>query len=177
MFLTKATRWPWDDSHRPASQYIGFRCNLRCVSQPEVERLASELVVQAARLVRAVRRALEQPTGTRALSLLDEIGPATVTQLAHADRCSQPTMTGTVRTLVEHGWVRRRPNPDDARSSLVELTEQGRAVLGETRRANGSAVAARLTRDNRFGVDELATAVAVLKEVLDAPVAHSRGSL
>ena len=102
------------------------------MSQSEVERLGSELVVQAARLVRAVRRALEQPTGVRALSLLDEQGPSTVTQLAHADRCSQPTMTGTVNALVEHGWARRTPHPDDARSSLVELTDAGREVLART---------------------------------------------
>jgi DNA-binding MarR family transcriptional regulator len=138
------------------------------VSQSEVERLGSELVVQSARLVRAVRRALEQPTGVRALSLLDEQGPSTVTQLAHADRCSQPTMTGTVNALVEHGWARRTPHPDDARSSLVELTDAGREVLARTRRGHGETVAARLARTGRFGPAELATAVAVLREVLDA---------
>lgn len=138
------------------------------MSQPEVERLGSELVVQSARLVRAVRRALEQPTGIRTLSLLDEQGPSTVTQLAHADRCSQPTMTGTVNVLVEHGWVRRSPHPDDARSSLVGLTEEGRAVLARTRRGHGVTVARRLARSDRIGADELATAVAVLREVLDA---------
>jgi DNA-binding MarR family transcriptional regulator len=138
------------------------------VSQSEVERLGSELVVQSARLVRAVRRALEQPTGVRALSLLDEQGPSTVTQLAHADRCSQPTMTGTVNALVEHGWARRTPHPDDARSSLVELTDAGREVLARTRRGHGETVAARLARTDRFGPAELATAVAVLREVLHA---------
>lgn len=138
------------------------------MSQSEVERLGSELVVQSARLVRAVRRALEQPTGVRALSLLDEQGPSTVTQLAHADRCSQPTMTGTVNALVEHGWARRTPHPDDARSSLIELTDAGREVLARTRRGHGETVAARLARTDRFGPAELATAVAVLREVLDA---------
>jgi DNA-binding MarR family transcriptional regulator len=147
------------------------------VSQPELERLGSELVVQAARLVRAVRRALDQPTGTRVLSLLDEHGPSTVTELAHADRCAQPTMTGTLNALVDHGWAVRRPHPDDARSTLVELTAEGHAVLAETRRANGAAVAARLTRENRFDADDLGTAVAVLREVLDAATDDERGTL
>jgi DNA-binding MarR family transcriptional regulator len=124
-------------------------------------------VVQSARLVRAVRRLLEQPTGIRTLSLLDEHGPSTVTQLAQADRCSQPTMTGTVNALAEHGWVRRSPNPDDARSSLVELTEAGRDVLSSTRRTYGVTVAERLTRSGRVGAGELATAVAVLRDILD----------
>ena len=37
--------------------------------------LASDLVIQAARLVRAVRRRLELPAGVRVLSVLDEHGP------------------------------------------------------------------------------------------------------
>ncbi|HET7172666.1 MAG TPA: MarR family transcriptional regulator [Nocardioidaceae bacterium] len=139
------------------------------MSQPDLERLGSELVVLSARLVRAVRRALEQPTGVRTLSLLDEHGPSTVTQLAQADRCSQPTMTGTVNVLVGHGWVRRTPHPADARSSLVELTDEGRRLLASTRRGHGATVAERLARTNRFGTEELGTAVALLREILDPP--------
>ncbi|HET8603626.1 MAG TPA: MarR family transcriptional regulator [Marmoricola sp.] len=146
------------------------------MGQPEIERLGGELVVQSARLVRAVRRLREQPTGMRVLSLLDELGAATVTQLAHADRCSQPTMTGTVNTLVDNGWASRRPHPEDARSSLVELTSEGSAVLARTRRANGAAVAERLTRHHRFGAEDLATAVAVLREVLDAATDEEKGT-
>ena len=41
--------------------------------------LASDLVVHAARLVRAVRRELHLPAGIRILSLLDEFGPLGIT--------------------------------------------------------------------------------------------------
>lgn len=136
------------------------------MSQPDLERLGSELVVLSARLVRAVRRLNAQPPGMRVLSILDEQGTTTVTQLAQADRCSQPTMTGTVNALAEHGWARRTPNPADARSSLVELTDEGRGVLAQTRQANGSAVADRLRARGRFTADDVTTAVAVLREVL-----------
>lgn len=41
--------------------------------------------------------------------------------------------SGAVTTLVDRleraGWVRRRPNPDDRRSVLVELTPEGAAEL------------------------------------------------
>ena len=43
-------------------------------TQADIES-ASDLVVHAARLVRAVRRDLELPAVTRIVSLLDEVGP------------------------------------------------------------------------------------------------------
>lgn len=136
------------------------------MSQPDLEQLGSKRVVLSARLARAVRRLNSQPTGMRVLSILDELGPATVTQLAQADRCSQPTMTGTVNALVEHGWARRTTHPAGARSSLVELTDEGRGVLAQARQANGSAVADRLRAGGRFVAADVATAVGVLREVL-----------
>src|SRR5689334_18464675 len=98
----------------------------------------------AARLVRAVRRAVDSPAGVRVLSLLDELGPQGVSALAAADRCSQPTMTGTVNALLERGMVTKSPHPDDARSTLVDLTDAGRAELARLRRDNGRVVAERL---------------------------------
>ncbi|GAA1923596.1 MarR family winged helix-turn-helix transcriptional regulator [Nocardioides hwasunensis] len=128
--------------------------------------LASDLVVQAARLTRAVRREVDHPAGVRTLSLLDELGPCGVTALAAADRCSQPTMTATVRALLEQGLVDRRPHPSDGRARVVVLTETGHAELSRVRRANAELVMARLT-DTHHTAEEVATAVAVLRDVLD----------
>src|SRR6478609_165206 len=99
--------------------------------------LASDLVVHAARLVRAVRRELELPAGTRIISLLDEVGPLGITQLADLDRCSQPTMSAAVSQLVEQGWVTKKPNPDDARGTVVTLSGAGRVELSRVRRLHG----------------------------------------
>jgi DNA-binding MarR family transcriptional regulator len=128
--------------------------------------LGSDLVVYAARLVRAVRRELELPAGTRVLSLLDELGPLGITQLAAADRCSQPTMSGAVAQLVEHGLVTKAPNPDDARSSLVTLTQAGRDELERVRSRSGERVAALVAAHPTHTTEDLATAVAVLRDVL-----------
>ena len=60
-----------------------------------VEELSAELVLNAGRFVRAVTRrtSTDVPTATlRLLSQLDELGPLTISALARADRCSQPTM-------------------------------------------------------------------------------------
>ncbi|HWJ81395.1 MAG TPA: MarR family transcriptional regulator [Nocardioides sp.] len=133
----------------------------------DVERLSSELVVHAARLVRVVRRSLAYPAGVRTLSLLDELGPTGISALATADHCSQPTMTGQVRQLEEQGWVARSPNPADARGTLVALTDAGRAELARVRTANARLVADRLRASGAHDARDLATAVAVLRDVLD----------
>ncbi|WP_296603772.1 MarR family transcriptional regulator [Nocardioides sp.] len=134
---------------------------------PDVQDLASDLVVHAARLVRAVRRELELPAGTRVISLLDEHGPLGIGQLAAADRCSQPTMSASVAQLVERGWVTKAPHPDDARSSLVSLTDAGRAELAVVRRRHGERIAALVAEHPTLTPEDLATAVAVLRGVLE----------
>lgn len=132
----------------------------------DLQKQSSELVVQAARLVRAVRRRVGQPAGIRILSLLDELGPLGVTALAEADRSSQPTISGAVRQLVELGWVAKEPDLNDARRSVVQLTSKGRRRLADARRDNGAAVAERLARTGH-SADDVAHAVAVLRDVMD----------
>jgi len=132
----------------------------------DLEEQSSELVLYAARLVRAVRRRLGQPAGIRILSLLEELGPTGVTQLAEADRSSQPTVSGAVRQLAEQGLVSRNPDPLDARRSVVRLTPAGTRKLHDARRDNGIAVAERLARTGHTAAD-VAAAVAVLRDVMD----------
>ncbi|WP_343292359.1 MarR family transcriptional regulator [Vandammella animalimorsus] len=39
------------------------------------------------------------------------------------------TMTQRLKQLEAQGWIRRLPNPDDARSLLVQLTDSGKALI------------------------------------------------
>ncbi|WP_192904035.1 MarR family winged helix-turn-helix transcriptional regulator [Nocardioides albidus] len=137
------------------------------MSTPAAESLSSDLAVYAARLVRLVRREHAPSAATRVLSILDETGPLGVTALAQADRCSQPTMTGQVNQLVDLGWVTKQPNPADARGSLVALTDSGRTELRRIRRLNAALVSERLARRTDLSPDDLATAVSVLRAVLE----------
>jgi DNA-binding MarR family transcriptional regulator len=142
---------------------------------PTLEELSAELVLYTGRLVRAITRqsaglAVDVPTAQlRLLSQVDELGPVTIGALATADRCSQPTMSAGVQALCERGWAEKAPNPADARSSLVSLTDAGRTVLTEARRERAAVVAARLRSDPRHDERDLATAVAVLRGLLDQP--------
>ncbi len=137
------------------------------MSNQDVRQLSNDLVVLSARLVREVRRnTADLPAAsTRLMSLLDELGPSTVSALAQADRCSQPSMTGLVNGLVTKGWLQRDPNPDDARSTVISMTTDGRQVLDAVRSRNAALVADRIATSGR-SPEELATAVAVLNDLL-----------
>ena len=128
--------------------------------------LSSDLVVYAARLVRAMRRSLDLPAGVRVLSILDETGPLGITQLAQADNCSQPTMSAQVAQLVHTGLVSKAPNPADARGSVITLTDAGRAELADVRELMSSTVRERLIR-SKHTPEELAIAVAVLRDLVE----------
>ena len=157
--------------------YIGLLCIIRWVSQAAatpgtLEELSAELVLYTGRLVRAVTRrtSTDVPTASlRLLSQIDELAPVTIGALATADRCSQPTMSAGVQALVERGWAAKQPHPHDARSSLVTLTDAGRTVLTLARRERAAIVAARLQSDPHHDERDLATAVAVLRGLLDQP--------
>ena len=125
---------------------------------------SAALVLQASRLIRIVRRHSHHipSASVRLLSLVDQYESATTKDLATADQCSQPTMTGLVNGMVERGWLRREPNPLDARSSLVSLTRAGRAELLKARAENAELI---LDRAERAGLsaEDLAHAASVVE--------------
>ena len=139
--------------------------------------LSGDLVVRVARLVRDVRRnSSELPaTATRLMSLIDELGPSTVGRLAERDRCSQPTMTGLVKGLVERGWADRTPHPDDSRASLIDLTALGRKELRELRQRHSALIAER-ARATGHTEQELETAVRLLGDLLPEQTQTSSSS-
>lgn len=139
--------------------------------------LSAALAVYAARLVRAVSRRTSPavPAATlRLLSLVEELGPTGVSQLAEADRCSQPTMSTAVRNLTDKGWAVKEAHPSDARCSLVTLTDEGLAVLADARRKNAAVIAERLAADPRHDTAELASAVALIKHLLEDPATEGQ---
>ncbi|GAB3863045.1 MarR family transcriptional regulator [Nocardioides maradonensis] len=138
----------------------------------EITALSSELAMYAARLVRLIRQNNPQAAGIRAMSTIDQHGPLGVTTLAQLDNCSQPTMTGIVRQLLEQGWVNREPHPTDARSTLIGLTDEGRAELTRVRAANAELVASRIARHSQRSAADLVIAVGVLRDVLTEPTTN-----
>ena len=81
-------------------------------------------------------------------------------------------MSGAVAALVAKGWVEKRPHPGDAGAALVHVTAEGTAVLSDVRRAHAEAVAARLAGTTDHDTAALATAVAVLRDLVATDDAH-----
>lgn len=124
----------------------------------------AELVMYAARLVRVIGRAaaLDSPVTLRLLSQLDELGPVSITELARADRTTQPTISTAVRALEQRGLVTRTANEHDARSSTLVLTEAGEAELAAAR-ARHAEIFAELVERHGIAPAALENAVDVLR--------------
>jgi DNA-binding MarR family transcriptional regulator len=96
--------------------------------------LAHELRETMGRVVRRLRSEPGPPVAQlTVLGRLDREGPASVSDLAVAERMRPQSMAQTVRDLETAGLVSRRPDPDDGRRVIVELTASGRDTLQATR--------------------------------------------
>jgi DNA-binding MarR family transcriptional regulator len=76
------------------------------------------------------------------------------TDLARRARMTKQGMMALVDDLEQRGYVRRVPDPEDARAKVVRLTARGRRYVAEARRAV-AAVEGRARRelgDRRYGV-------------------------
>jgi DNA-binding MarR family transcriptional regulator len=132
--------------------------------------VAIELRDVLGRLVRRLRAERRFPLSHAAvLGRLDRQGPQSVSDLAAAERVRPQSMAQTVGELEAGGLVQRRPDPDDRRRALVELTDEGLAML-ETDRRHSEGWLARAIRDE-LTTDEQALlhhAVEVLGRLADA---------
>src|SRR5215472_9863952 len=98
---------------------------------PPERRLSTLLLLVAAhqRMAQLVERELAadgvESDSYASLSLIGVRGAVRLTELA--EELGQPltTMSDVARRLESRGYVRRRPNPDDGRSFLFELTARG----------------------------------------------------
>jgi len=82
---------------------------------------------------RSVRLAagIPQPAAT-ALAVIDGANePLTPSQVSDRVLVASATMTATLDLLEHRGWIRRIPNPADRRSTLIEITPDGRAAADQ----------------------------------------------
>ena len=134
----------------------------------DLSQLGVDVVVASARLTRLASRDVSAlpHAAMRLMGRLDELGPTRISELAKADRCSQPTMSNLVQRQEESGWVRREPDPADSRASLISLTDTGRAELDRARQEAGTAIAARLRLLPSTDLATLEAAVTVMHSIL-----------
>jgi DNA-binding MarR family transcriptional regulator len=133
--------------------------------------IAHEFRETLGRVIRRLRAEGGQPpVGQLAvLGRLDREGPASTSDLAAAERMRPQSMAQTVRDLEAAGWVSRRPDPDDGRRALVELTPAGLERLHTTRAQREGWLAETLERELTATEREtLRDALALMRRIADA---------
>jgi DNA-binding MarR family transcriptional regulator len=136
----------------------------------DVAPLAAELRYSLGQILRRLRVEHAFPLGHGAvLGRLDREGPQSVSDLAAGARMRPQSMAQTVRELEERDLVVRRPDPDDGRRAIVELTAAGHAALEADRAHRDGWLAGALERELTPGERTLlAEAAPLLRRLADA---------
>jgi DNA-binding MarR family transcriptional regulator len=102
-------------------------------SLPEVFELIDTVSKKLTQVQRERIRAVAlTPPQYSILNLLWEKDERQLNELADACCCSPSTITGIIDSMEKKGFVTREQNPNDRRSLLVKLTEEGEALKDGT---------------------------------------------
>lgn len=119
---------------------------------------------------RANRRMLAAGQGLgqghlNALATVFRVGPIRPGDLAQREFVSAPTMTRTLRELEERGLVSRTDDPDDRRSILVAVTEDGEHEVLRARSARADILSRLIARLEPADQTALAAALPALEHL------------
>jgi DNA-binding MarR family transcriptional regulator len=103
-----------------------------------LQKEASDLRIATFRLARRLRtqRAIDSMSDGQiaVLAAVFVHGPHTLGDLADRERVSAPAMNRTVNCLQDSGYLSRSADESDGRKVVIDLTDDGRAVVAETAR-------------------------------------------
>jgi DNA-binding MarR family transcriptional regulator len=137
------------------------------LTQPD---LASRLRLDISRMARRLRQeagASLSPSQTAALVTIERHGPLTPSELAERERVQRPTVTRVLARLEEAGLVDRAADPQDRRSSLVSISDDGRALLETARARKDAFLARRIDALEPADREALERAAAILERMLE----------
>lgn len=127
---------------------------------------ASELRLVLGQLVRRLRVEHAFPIAQGiVLGALDREGPATTAALAAAQHVRPQSMAQTLAEMEAEGLVARRPDPDDRRQVLIELTPAGRERLRADRRRREGWLAEAMSELSEAEQQTLIAAVPLLERL------------
>jgi DNA-binding MarR family transcriptional regulator len=138
--------------------------------EPPTTVLAHELRETLGRVIRRLRAEPGLSAGRMAvLGHLDRDGPSNISALAVREHMRPQSMAQTIHDLETAGLVSRRPDPDDGRRAIIELTDTGLDALKATRARRETwlteALQQQLDADERALVHE---ALLLLNRIADA---------
>ncbi len=147
---------------------------LRDKPAPDLHASEEELA-DALRLVigRIARRLRQQslgdmtPSQRSVLASLDRHGTLRIGELARIENISAPSLSGIVGRLESRGFVTRSSDPEDARSTLVEVTPLAVEALVEARAERNAFLRTKLSTVSREDRDVIARAVSLLEALAE----------
>ena len=137
---------------------------------PTAPALPSRVRMVVTRLARRLRQQGEapaSPTQLAALATIERDGPLTFGALAAIERVRPPTITAAVGRLEEQGLVHRRTDARDRRVARVEITNQGRRLLAQSRSRKTAYLERRLAALSAEERATLERAAGILERVLE----------
>jgi DNA-binding MarR family transcriptional regulator len=137
--------------------------------EEDLQQLGEELFSTASRMVRWAPK--EQGfhisfAAARLLARLYDNGPTRISDLATAERCSQPTITNHVKRLESASLVAREVDPHDGRVCIISLTEPGMAELVRMREAIGAGLEPYLARLSQADRQALQDGIVVMQRLM-----------
>src|SRR3954469_18597718 len=117
---------------------------MQTISTTDLAHRLRPVLTRLARRMRQEASGALSPTQGAALGTIDCHGPLTPSELASRERIQRPTATRVLARLEEAGLIARTADPTDRRSSLVSITEPGRALLDSVRDRKDAYLAQRL---------------------------------
>ena len=125
-------------------------------------------IQKIARRIRANAASEEVTEGQRSvLFALNGAGPLSLRELSEHEGVTPPSMNRTVNALVEAGLVTRTTSQDYARMVKLDLSNEGRTFVDETRRQRDAWFTRQLAALNEEQRRILELAAPVLKELAE----------
>ncbi|TFD62219.1 MarR family transcriptional regulator [Cryobacterium suzukii] len=103
-----------------------------------------------------------------ALGVLHVHGPLTLTELSEFERVTPPSMTRTVKCLVDAGLVTRTDSTLDGRKIVLTTTDAAREMMTETRKRRDAWLVQRVAQLSPAQHRVLADATLIMKDLADS---------
>ncbi|GAB3120339.1 MarR family winged helix-turn-helix transcriptional regulator [Glaciibacter psychrotolerans] len=141
-------------------------------SLDRVAELSHDFRLANGRLARRLRQQRGEdeltPGQFSALCTLDVHGPLTLGELSEHERVTPPSMNRTVNALVTAGLARREGSAVDGRKVRLTPSEQGSAVVEQTRERRDAWIAQRVLKLSPEQRQTLAAATLIMREIVDS---------
>ncbi len=135
-----------------------------CDLMPVIERTVSSELRRGSQYV--------TPSHLQLLTALVQ-GPSSLSGLSEVMAVSLPTMSNSVTTFVERGWVKRTQSADDRRYIKVELTDKGLKALVDIRKRVELLFTTQFEHLPPAKRDELKVAFKILQETFQPKVGEA----